>query len=726
MHAVPEIPVSAPLPAIVSALRRAVVRRRAPLWAAAILPAVALAWFAPLPALLLLGASLAWVIWDARALRARVDGQWARWLDAAVPAFEDSAALLAASAPASPLAALQRARLLMRLDAALGADDYGRIARARIALHPGAPLLAVAACGAVLVWQALAATPHQAPANPASSAAAAAQPGELVLRVTPPAYTGVAPFDSGARDIEAPQYSAVRWCLKRAGDAPVTIELSDGRTLSAGAQCAQWSAAESLFWRVRGQGGARYNIRVAADQAPAVAIVAPQQAIHVLAPGTRSVLLSVSARDDYAVARASLHMTLARGSGENVRFSDREMPLPQGRDPKLRSWSKEWALADLGMEPGDELYFFVRATDNSPEHPHTAQSPTYTLRLPGPAGESVESSALPTMVKPESLRSQRQIIIDTEQLVADAPKLARAALRERSEAIADDQAQLRRRYGQFLGEESTLFGDEHDHGAKPAKGKDKTKETDGHEHEHKHEHEHEDEREHGNAHGHEEQRDAAKAGSNDAILAQYGHAHDEQDNATIFDPQTKEVLRRALKAMWEAEKSLRAIVPKTALPPEYTALEAIKELQQAERVYLHRTAFVPPAIKEEKRMTGDIVGALSARRAQRTGDVDGDSEAAAATARQVRELVLALAPGAPLPALWSKSAREAIAARMPDDERRLGALRAVQDVADGCEPCRAVLRAHLRSTIETAPVLLQARPQADSPFRQAWRGKEQQ
>jgi len=36
------------------------------------------------------------------------------------------------------------------------------------------------------------------------------------------------------------------------------------------------------------------------------------------------------------------------------------------------------------MEPGDELYFFVRATDNAPDHPHTTQSPTYTLRLPGP------------------------------------------------------------------------------------------------------------------------------------------------------------------------------------------------------------------------------------------------------------------------------------------------------------------------------------------------------
>jgi hypothetical protein len=158
-------------------------------------------------------------------------------------------------------------------------------------------------------------------------------------------------------------------------------------------------------------------------------------------------------------------MTLARGSGENIRFSDKEVPLPQSADPKSRNWKKQWTLAELGMEPGDELYFFVRATDNAPS-PHTAQSPTYTLRLPGPDAESLDSTALPTVTKPENLRSQRQIILDTEQLVADLkahPDMPPATLRNRSEIIASDQAKLRLRYGQFLGEESSLFGeDEHE------------------------------------------------------------------------------------------------------------------------------------------------------------------------------------------------------------------------------------------------------------------------
>ena len=126
----------------------------------------------------------------------------------------------------------------------------------------------------------------------------------------------------------------------------------------------------------------------------------------------------------------------------------------------------------------------------------------------------------------------------------------RAATRERSETIARDQAQLRRRYGQFLGEESSLFGgDDHDH------------EQDGAKHD---------------------------------VVAEFGHAHDQAENATLFDEATKKVLRRALSAMWDAEKALRAIAPAPALPPEYKALEAIKQLQQADRIYLHKTAFAPP------------------------------------------------------------------------------------------------------------------------------------
>lgn len=665
-------------------LRRAVFVRRLPVWAALLAPLLIAVWLLPAARLMMLAGLLMaalWVVYDLQRWRQRIHAEWTSWLNAAIPALEDSADLLAMDA-ISAIGRLQQQRLLARLHAVLGEADYTAIARSR-ARWPVLPLLVM------LLWLVMGSVVQSRQSSGGAPVAAqrsarVAGGGEVYLRVVPPAYTGSKAFETAARDLQIAQYSEVYWCLKDAGKVLPAVELGDGSVLQLGAECVRQRVEESLFWRLRQTGASRYTIRVIPDQAPEVTITEPTELIHVLARDARSVQIAVSAKDDYAISRASLHMTLARGSGENIRFSDREVPLPQSGNPKERNWKKQWSLGELGMEPGDELYFFVRASDNAPDHPHTTQSPTYTLRLPAPEAESLDATALPSLAKPETLRSQRQIIIDTEQLLADMkaqPNMPPATVRSRSEAIANDQAKLRLRYGQFLGEESSLFGDEH-----------------------------------ADEHGHEDGPPAAGFGRDSSMLKEFGHAHDQEDNATIFDPKTKAILKRALAAMWDAEKSLRAITPKTALPPEYKALEAIKELQSAERIYLHRTAFVPPALKEEKRMSGDIVGVMGYKRAQGT--------AATSVPAEVRELVLALAQDGSLPALWSKAAREAIGQRITDPEQKLAAQRAVQDVQDGCVPCRGELRAWLRGTLTEAPVLLQSRSVSDTAFRRAWDGKE--
>ncbi|MDQ1814914.1 DUF4175 family protein [Massilia sp. CCM 9210] len=640
---------------IIDQLQFAATRRRAPLWIAVILPWVLLLSF---PGIVLCSA---WAVWDCRRLRARVRRHWSGWIDATVPALEDSSALLAGAT--SAIGQLQRRRLLARIATVLTDDVLAAIARERVRFDARWFALSVCAALALFAWrqvQALPPTPHEV------KALIAKQTSEITVRVTPPKYTGVAMSVGAPRELQVPEHSVVEWCLRAPQPVDTPIELSDGQSLKIGRACARWNATESVFWRWR---GARYNLRVIPDQPPEVSMSAPREMIHTLAREAASATITLAVRDDYQVRRATLHLTLARGSGENIRFSDRELPLPESSDPRTRTWNKQWTLAELGMEPGDELYFFVRATDNA-ERAHTTVSPTYTLRLPGPVEESDESSAQPMLVKPENLRSQRQIIIDTEQLLADlkaTPGMNPATVRSRSEAIADDQAQLRRRYGQFLGEESTLFGGE----------------------------EHHDE---------DEKHD---------VVAEFGHMHDQAENATLFDESTKKILRRALSAMWDAEKALRAIAPKTALPPEHKALDAIKQLQQADRIYLHKTAFVPPALKEDIRMTGDIVGAKSYRREQGAPAVpipDG-----------VRRLIEALDGDGALPALWSRDAHAWIRERIANEEQRLEAQRAVQDVADGCAACRPVLRAWLRGAITQAPVLLQARAVPQTPFTRALR-----
>jgi hypothetical protein len=660
---------------IFARLWRTALLRRAGLWLAGALPWLLLR---SGPGLL---AWSAFCAWDALRLQRRVVHGWTAWLDGALPEMEDSAALLVAAE--SPLAQLQRQRLLARVEASLTGARVRAIVRAHVPV--GLSWLAGNLALAALAWGA-ALLPHGGQTHVAglpgaSKAANMPASAELVVKLTPPRYTGVEASSSAPRDLQAPEQTAVEWCLKNpAGAAAETIELSDGQLLHAGAGCARWTATESIFWRWR---GARYTLKVLPDAAPDIVVSQPNEIIKELARDATQAAMAISVRDDYQVKQATLHLTLARGSGENIRFSDRELPIPSGRDPRRRDWSKNWTMTELGMEPGDELYFFVRATDNA-ARPHTVQSPTYTLRLPAPPSEDDQDvSALPVMVKPESLRSQRQIIIDTEQLISDvrAKKMDAATVRERSEAIAADQGALRRRYGQFLGEESTLFGkDDHDDG-------------------------------HGAGLG------GSPSGKAPDVLHEFGHAHDQAENATLFDDATKKVLRRALAAMWDAENALRAVTPRTALPPEHKALDAIKELQQSERIYLHKTAFAPPPIKEDKRMTGDMAGAANGKREQ--------SAAPDGVPAELRDLVRALAGDGPLPALWTRTAQDWVRERIGQDEQRLAAQRAIQDVADGCLACRPVLRAWLRGGVRDAPVLLQAAPQVETRFERALRGGAQ-
>jgi hypothetical protein len=638
-------------------LTGAALLRRLPLWVLAALPWLALH---SSVAFVLLAV---FVVIDVAMQVKRIKAQWPRWLDGALPELEDSSALLVYAE--TPIARLQQQRVTERAAQAFTSAAARDIAAMRV--KRGWPWLALSLAAALGMWswQQVAAKPGK----PAAAPGAVAINSDIVVSISPPKYTGVEAFETSPKELQVPQHSKVKWCLKQAGAAGAQLELSDGQVFAVGKDCAEWTASESIFWRWKGQ---RYNLRVVPDHAPQITITAPGELIQVLPPDAKSATIAFNVRDDYRITRATMHMTLARGNGENIRFTDREMPVPATSDPKLRSANRVWSLQELGMEPGDELYFFVRASDNA-DQPHNAQSPTYTLRLPGKETVEEETNVLPMLVKPENLRSQRQIIIDTEQLLADmkaAPSMPQATIRNRSETIARDQALLKRRYGQFLGEESSLFG------------------------------------------GEEEEHHGEEGGKQD-IMGQYGHKHDQEENATLFDEATKKILRRALTAMWDAEKSLRMITPKTALPPEHKALEAIKELQQADRIYLHKTAFVPPAIKEEKRMTGDVVGARSYKRVQ--------SDADEAIPQQVRELIEALAAGGPLPALWSRDAQDWIRSRIGNDEQRLSAQRAVQDVADGCLPCRPQLRAWLRGAITGAPVLLRAQAIPDTPFTRAFK-----
>jgi hypothetical protein len=60
--------------------------------------------------------------------------------------------------------------------------------------------------------------------------------------------------------------------------------------------------------------------------------------------------------------------------------------------------------------------------------------------------------------------------------------------------------------------------------------------------------------------------------------------------------------------MWDSEGQLRSGAPRAALPHEYRALEKIKQVQQATRIYLARVGLELPQLDEARRLTGDRAG----------------------------------------------------------------------------------------------------------------------
>src|SRR5690606_41643874 len=55
-----------------------------------------------------------------------------------------------------------------------------------------------------------------------------------------------------------------------------------------------------------------------------------------------------------------------------------------------------------------------------------------------------------------SFRSQRQLIIDTERLIAEKPVIPKQEFNARSNELGFDQKSLRLKYGQFMGDETEI------------------------------------------------------------------------------------------------------------------------------------------------------------------------------------------------------------------------------------------------------------------------------
>lgn len=425
-----------------------------------------------------------------------------------------------------------------------------------------------------------------------------AQIASFSLKISPPAYTALSESRQQQFAIRAATGSVVSWEIRT--NEPVKklkLIFNDQQVAtlaSTNGQGLEWKFLKAMnqagFYQIEldGKKSDLYQVTLIPDLPVSIRIRQPKPHTTIDFGQAQRVNLMLDLSDDYGIKDASISATMASGKGEGVSFTEKKLLFNTTfNNSRSMSLNKTIDLKSLGMKPGDELYFFVKALDN---HGQVSRSDVYFVSI-------VDTTELMSMagmtngvnLVPEYFRSQRQIIIDTEKLLAEQPRLTDEAFKNRSNALGIDQRLLRLRYGKFLGEETeTEIGADHDH-------------DDGHAHEEGHEHEGGEEH-----HEKEEAKPTQKFGDVKAIMDSYSHKHDIAEDATFFEPELKAQLKAVLTEMWSSELRLRTYKTRDALPFEYKALRLLKDLQQKSRAYVAKTTVKVAQLKEEKRLSAEL------------------------------------------------------------------------------------------------------------------------
>ncbi len=594
--------------------------------------AVVFPWHPPVAA----GVGLATAAVAAIALRRRAPpittAAIAEHLNRRCPALEESAALWLRDPDDLGVVERLQLRRLNQTWSALPAPPPGLPPSARLIPILLALLLSLAFLGAVVSGTAASrariARGSPPPIAPAPAPAPASIPTvSATLEIRPPAYLGrpARRVDTLATEVE--EGAEVLWNFVTAPHL-TGLELSGHGTndalvaepLGAGRFRIRREVADTLVYQVavRSPDGSKVTLpalhvlQVRRDSPPRLVWRSPALPSTSIPPASNlpPVGIEVLASDDHAVAEVRLLLTVAKGSGEGMRFRELSEILPgpsvaESADP---AYGRSLDLAALGLEPGDELYLQAVALDTRRPTPNESRTETRRLVLAGPSATTGDPAVvLPGLRRlPQYFRSQRQLVLDTEQLLAERPALSEAGFRARSENLGLDQKLLRLRYGQFLGEEFEPAsagapreavamewaaalrgpaGQDPDRNAAIGRAIEAT-------------------------HAHEPGPQPAptlRPGSTLDLFAQFAHNHDSPEAATFLDERLKASLRAVLAAMWEAEGFLRTAQPSAALPAELRALEILKAIQQADRLSVGRVGSeLPPLRLEERRLRGEL------------------------------------------------------------------------------------------------------------------------
>ena len=295
-----------------------------------------------------------------------------------------------------------------------------------------------------------------------------------------------------------------------------------------------------------------------ADAPPKISLSSPLRDTTLRAPRL-VVQLNATVSDDIGLDAGHFEYLITTGSGEIFKARTITTPVVRFGGSRNGALSATLDLASLNLGEGDVVSMRAIAQDgNTLSGPGVATSDTRTIRI-ARAGEydSLAIEAAAPQPIDSSATSQRMLILMTEQLVREQPKLTRDSLVKRATAIGDLEEGIRRRVHEILTENP-------------------------------------------------EEVVAEKPGDS-AATVQEMEAPEEITGTKNPD------LVTAYNALWQAVRSLQIAEPSPALPPMRVALEALDRARVANRLYLRGA---PPKIivnLDRIRLTGKDKGTSNTR-----------------------------------------------------------------------------------------------------------------
>ena len=284
----------------------------------------------------------------------------------------------------------------------------------------------------------------------APEGAAVLAAGDLRVVITPPAYArraasalvnppSVDVLEGSAIHLEVPW--AVPAVLVNLEGPSVRFAVDGERRVLT------FTAVESrpLLVRFEPAGGSApdrlVHLRVHPDQRPVVRIEEPAKDL-IFPEATGQVPVTISARDDVGLDALTLQYTKVSGSGENFTFQEGEWPVRIAR-PAAGEWTAqaEFSLAALSLQDGDTLVYRAVARDGKPGA-DAVLSDSFLIEVGRLAGVASTGFALPEERDRQAI-SQQMLIIKTERLHAERPRLSQEVFVEQARLLAIEQRMVK-------------------------------------------------------------------------------------------------------------------------------------------------------------------------------------------------------------------------------------------------------------------------------------------